>query len=58
MTFAKTNIRSHEQKQRLIDVFVNSVHVYDDKIIVTTRTAKSASALMNSAIKKKVEHSK
>ena len=34
MTFAKTNIRSHEQKQRLIDVFVNSVHVYDDKIIV------------------------
>ena len=34
MTFAKTNIRSYEQKQRLIDVFVNSVHVYDDKIIV------------------------
>lgn len=34
LAFAKTNLKSQEQKQRLIDIFINSVHVYDDKIIV------------------------
>ena len=34
MNFAKTDLKSQEQKQRLIDIFVNSVHVYDDKIVV------------------------
>ena len=33
--FAKTDITDMEQKQRLIDVFVNSVYVYDDKMIAT-----------------------
>jgi len=34
MNFAKTDLKSQEQKQRLIDIFVNSVHVYDDRIVV------------------------
>ena len=34
MNFAKTDLKSQEQKQRLIDIFVNSVYVYDDKIVV------------------------
>ena len=34
MNFAKTDLKSQEQKQRIIDIFVNSVHVYDDKIVV------------------------
>jgi len=32
--FAKTDIADAEQKQRLIDVFVNSVYVYDDKMVI------------------------
>jgi hypothetical protein len=34
MKFAKTDIAITEQKQRLIDTFVNSVHVYDDKMVI------------------------
>lgn len=34
MKFSKTDFSNQEQKQRLIDVFVNSVHVYDDKAVV------------------------
>lgn len=34
LSFAKTNLNSQEQKQRLIDIFVNSVHVFDDKIVI------------------------
>ena len=34
MNFAKTDFKNEEQKQRLIDIFINSVHVYDDKIVV------------------------
>ncbi|MCM1330150.1 MAG: hypothetical protein NC253_12000 [Ruminococcus sp.] len=34
MRFAKTDLTNAEQKQRLIDVFVNSVHVYEDKMVV------------------------
>lgn len=34
MNFAKIDLNSEEQKQRLIDVFINSIYVYDDKIIV------------------------
>ncbi|MBR7008151.1 MAG: hypothetical protein IKH90_05915, partial [Ruminococcus sp.] len=34
MNFAKTDLKNEEQKQRLIDIFINSVHVYDDKIVV------------------------
>ena len=33
--FKNTDINDHEQKQRLIDSFVNAVYVYDDKIILT-----------------------
>ena len=35
MKFAGTDLTSVEQKQRLIDIFVNSVYVYDDKMVVT-----------------------
>ena len=34
MAFAKSDLKNQEQKQRLIDIFINSVHVYDDKIVV------------------------
>ena len=34
MNFAKTDLNSEEQRQRLIDVFINSIYVYDDKLIV------------------------
>lgn len=34
MKFNKTNFTNFVQKQRLIDIFVNSVHVYDDKMVV------------------------
>lgn len=30
----KSTLENLEQEQRLIDVFVNSVHVYDDKAVV------------------------
>jgi len=32
--FSKTDITDIEQKQRLIDVFVNAVYVYDDKMVI------------------------
>ncbi len=32
--FAKTDLNNPEQTQRLIDTFVNSVYVYDDKVVV------------------------
>lgn len=35
MKFAKTDITNTEQRQRLIDVFVNAVYVYDDKMVIT-----------------------
>ncbi|MGN1136798.1 MAG: recombinase family protein [Oscillospiraceae bacterium] len=34
MQFAKTDFRSTEQKQRLIDIFVNSITLWDDKLVV------------------------
>ena len=34
MKFAKTDISNSEQKQRLIDVFINGIYVYDDKIVI------------------------
>ena len=34
MAFAKSDLKNQGQKQRLIDIFINSVHVYDDKIVV------------------------
>lgn len=34
MMFAKSDLDNPEHKQKIIDVFVNSVHVYDDKIVV------------------------
>ena len=33
--FRNTDVTGEEQKQRLIDSFVNAVYVYDDKIILT-----------------------
>ena len=34
MKFAKTDLENEEQKQKLINVFVNSVYVYDDKMVI------------------------
>lgn len=34
MNFAQTDLNSPEQRQKIIDVFVNSVYVYDDKVVV------------------------
>ncbi|MCL2637046.1 MAG: hypothetical protein FWD48_01630, partial [Oscillospiraceae bacterium] len=35
MKFAKTDISDTEQKQRLINAFVNVVFVYDDKMVIS-----------------------
>jgi hypothetical protein len=35
MKFAKTDVTNENERQKLIDVFVNSVYVYDDKMIIT-----------------------
>ena len=32
--FAKTNLEDTEQKQQLINVFLNSVYVYDNKLLI------------------------
>lgn len=34
MNFAKIDLNNEKQKQRIIDVFINSIHVYDDRLIV------------------------
>ena len=34
MNFAKTDLNSEEQRQWLIDFFINSIYVYDDKLIL------------------------
>ncbi|MCM1062677.1 MAG: recombinase family protein, partial [Eubacterium sp.] len=34
MDFSKTDINNDKQKQRLIDVFINSIRVYDDKLVI------------------------
>lgn len=34
MNFAKIDLNNEKQKQRIIDVFINSIYVYDDKVIV------------------------
>ncbi len=34
MKFAKTDLNDEEQKRKLIDTFVNSVQVYDDRVVV------------------------
>ena len=31
---AETNLQDEQQKQRLIDIFLNSVYVYDDKVVI------------------------
>lgn len=33
--FRKTDVKDSEQKQRLIDCFVNAVYLYDDKVVLT-----------------------
>ena len=34
MKFRNTDLEDEQQKQKLIDVFVNSVYVYDDKMVI------------------------
>ncbi len=34
MRFADTDLSNNEQKQKLVDIFVNSVFVYRDKVVV------------------------
>lgn len=50
--FRKTDIQDEEQRQRLIDSFVNAVYVFDDKIVLTfnykngTKTISLAEAIL------------
>jgi len=46
MKFAKTDISNSEQKQRLIDVFVNGIYVYDDKIVIVFNYKDGEQVLM------------
>jgi hypothetical protein len=34
LKFKNTDLEDEQQKQKLIDVFVNSVYVYDDKMVI------------------------
>lgn len=34
MNFAATDLSDQSQKQRIIDIFVNSVYVYDDRVVI------------------------
>ena len=60
MAFAKSNLKNQEQKQRLIDIFVNCVYVYDDKIVVMFNYKDGERAILledvEKAIKKENTH--
>lgn len=49
--FKKTDVQNVEQRQRLIDCFVNAVFVYDDKIILTFNYKNSTKTIKLSDIK-------
>lgn len=49
--FRKTDINDTEQRQRLIDVFINAVYVYDDKIILTFNYKDSTESISLDDIK-------
>ena len=34
MNFAAADLSNHSQKQKIIDIFVNSVYVYDDRVLI------------------------
>ena len=34
MNFAAADLYNHSQKQKIIDIFVNSVYVYDDRVLI------------------------
>ena len=34
MSFASADLSDKSQKQRIIDIFVNSVYVYDDRVVI------------------------
>lgn len=57
MKFIKTDLTNFKQKQRLIDIFVNSVHVYDDKMVVMFNYKDGEKCLnfneLNEALEKK-----
>lgn len=52
MAFAKSNLKNQEQKQRLIDIFVNCVYVYDDKIVVMFNYKDGERAIMLEDVEK------
>ena len=56
MQFAKTDFKDEEQKQRLIDIFINSVFVYEDRLVVFLNFKEGEVALslddVNEGIKK------
>jgi hypothetical protein len=56
MKFAKTDIAITEQKQRLIDVFLNSIHVYDDKMVIVFNYKDGERALSFDDINKENTH--
>ncbi len=56
MQFAKTDFKDEEQKQRLIDIFINSVFVYEDRLVVFLNFKEGEVALslddINEGVKK------
>ena len=56
MQFAKTDFKNEEQKPRLIDIFINSVFVYEDRLVVFLNFKEGEVALslddINERIKK------
>jgi len=53
--FSKMDITDKEQKQRLIDVFVNSVYVYDDKMVIVFNYKDDEKCVSYDEVKKAVK---
>ena len=58
--FAKTDITKTDQKQKLIDIFVNSIYVYDDKHVILLNYKDGGECItlteLNNSIKKENTH--
>ncbi len=58
--FAKTDITKTDQKQKLIDIFVNSIYVYDDKLVILLNYKDGGECItlteLNNSIKKENTH--
>ena len=50
--FRNTDVAKREQRQRLVDTFINAMYLYDDKIVVTFNYKDGAKIVKLSDVKK------